>query len=292
MKEKSRLIMEAALALFAEGGYHATSIQEIVDKCKMAKGSFYNYFKSKDELLLFIFTHFYESIQGELSSVEGDDSLGERAKFAKQLSVQINRMLENTGFIKMLMKEHMHHITEELDQFLLIIQKGNFLWLQKKIESLYPQLKEEYIPDCAIMMDGLFKSYMSLSLMEGKAEFDSERLPEFLLNRLDSIVEGLKDEQGSLLKNIAFPNAADTEDTLTLLREAVNEAIESVISSGGVHSPSKKKELETLQAIKNELEKTSPNSIILESLLLMAEKINVKNSSLLILRKRLEKYLY
>ncbi|WP_419882720.1 TetR/AcrR family transcriptional regulator [Peribacillus sp. B-H-3] len=292
MKEKSRLIMEAALALFAEGGYHATSIQEIVDKCGMAKGSFYNYFKSKDELLLFIFTHFYESIQGELSSVESDDSLGERAKFAKQLSVQIKRMLENTGFIKMLMKEHMHHITEELDQFLLMIQKGNFLWLQKKMKSLYPQLKEEYIPDCAIMIDGVFKSYMSLSLMDEKAEYDSGRLPEFLLNRLDSIVEGLKDEKGSLLKDIAFPNAADTEDTLALLREAVNEAIELVISSGDSHSPSKKKELETLQAIKNELEQTSPNSIILESLLLMAEKINLKDPSLLTLKKRLKGYLF
>lgn len=50
MVEKQILIMEEVVKLFAEKGLHATSVQEIVKKCEMAKGSFYNYFKSKEEL--------------------------------------------------------------------------------------------------------------------------------------------------------------------------------------------------------------------------------------------------
>ncbi len=50
-KHKKELIMEVALELFAESGYHATSISQIAKKAKISKGLTYNYFKSKEEIL-------------------------------------------------------------------------------------------------------------------------------------------------------------------------------------------------------------------------------------------------
>jgi AcrR family transcriptional regulator len=44
-------IVTAAKKLFFETGYDATSIQDIIDSLGIAKGTFYHYFKSKDELL-------------------------------------------------------------------------------------------------------------------------------------------------------------------------------------------------------------------------------------------------
>jgi len=43
--------MDTALELFAENGYHATSISQIAKKAHISKGLAYNYFKSKKELL-------------------------------------------------------------------------------------------------------------------------------------------------------------------------------------------------------------------------------------------------
>lgn len=45
------LISEAAWHLFWERGYFATSIGEIAKRAKLPKGSVYNYFNSKDDLL-------------------------------------------------------------------------------------------------------------------------------------------------------------------------------------------------------------------------------------------------
>jgi TetR/AcrR family transcriptional regulator, transcriptional repressor for nem operon len=45
-------IMEAAWELFWRQGYHASSIQDIARAAKLPKGSVYNYFASKEELLL------------------------------------------------------------------------------------------------------------------------------------------------------------------------------------------------------------------------------------------------
>jgi len=49
--QKKQLIMDTALELFAENGFHATSISQIAEKAYISKGLTYNYFKSKTEIL-------------------------------------------------------------------------------------------------------------------------------------------------------------------------------------------------------------------------------------------------
>jgi TetR/AcrR family transcriptional repressor of nem operon len=52
-------ILKAAVALFHEFGYNGTSVQDIVRKADVPKGSFYNYFKSKEELAIAASDVFY-----------------------------------------------------------------------------------------------------------------------------------------------------------------------------------------------------------------------------------------
>jgi len=49
--EKRELIKQTALELFANEGFHSTSIEMIAQKAKISKGLLYNYFESKDDLL-------------------------------------------------------------------------------------------------------------------------------------------------------------------------------------------------------------------------------------------------
>ena len=52
IREKSRkAIMDSALQLFAQNGYHQTSVQRIAQRANIAKGLIYNYFNSKEALL-------------------------------------------------------------------------------------------------------------------------------------------------------------------------------------------------------------------------------------------------
>ena len=50
-EEKKRLIMEVGLELFANEGYHSTSISKITKAANISKGLMYNYFESKEDLL-------------------------------------------------------------------------------------------------------------------------------------------------------------------------------------------------------------------------------------------------
>ncbi|MBE7038930.1 MAG: TetR/AcrR family transcriptional regulator [Ruminococcaceae bacterium] len=61
-------IINAAWDLFYEQGYENTTVEEIIEKSKTSKGSFYHYFEGKDALLgslSYIFDEEYEKLQND-----------------------------------------------------------------------------------------------------------------------------------------------------------------------------------------------------------------------------------
>lgn len=54
MSEKQSRIVRAAVEIFAEKGYSATSTSEIARKADVAEGTIFRYYKTKKDLLLFI----------------------------------------------------------------------------------------------------------------------------------------------------------------------------------------------------------------------------------------------
>ena len=70
IKEQTRfIIMEAAIDLFADKGYHGTSISEIASKAGISKGLAYNYFESKEHLLESIIEEMLKSINDVMSTI-------------------------------------------------------------------------------------------------------------------------------------------------------------------------------------------------------------------------------
>lgn len=57
-------ILEIGAELFTRNGYHATGIKEILAECGVPKGSFYNFFASKEHFAVEIIQH-YQSIELE-----------------------------------------------------------------------------------------------------------------------------------------------------------------------------------------------------------------------------------
>lgn len=70
-------ILESALVVFAEDGFHQASIAKIAHQAKISKGLIYNYFESKDDLLKAVliagtdsFKESYEFADEELNTPE------------------------------------------------------------------------------------------------------------------------------------------------------------------------------------------------------------------------------
>ena len=73
--EVTRIAIEdAAIELFMEYGYHATSMRQIAERAGLALGGIYNHFKSKDEIFeaIVVDKHPYKKILPLIQQAEGE----------------------------------------------------------------------------------------------------------------------------------------------------------------------------------------------------------------------------
>lgn len=74
-KAKSEQILMAALELFATHGYHGTSISAIAKHAGISKGLLYNYFESKESILIHLCEDYIEMIVNLIPPIHDDEIL-------------------------------------------------------------------------------------------------------------------------------------------------------------------------------------------------------------------------
>ena len=72
-QERREQLIACAARLFAERGYHPTSVADIVDALSVGKGVFYWYFASKDELLAEILHASHQQLRRRQQAAIGDE---------------------------------------------------------------------------------------------------------------------------------------------------------------------------------------------------------------------------
>ena len=73
-KQKKRKILEKAFELFRKNGYMDTKVEDITKALGISKGSFYTYFKTKEELLCELLKSMKNSEMERYSKVEIDEN--------------------------------------------------------------------------------------------------------------------------------------------------------------------------------------------------------------------------
>ena len=72
-QERRQRIMDAAKDVFAEAGYHGASINAIIEKAEIARGTFYLYFESKAAVFDSILDHAMTDLRARIHRIEVDD---------------------------------------------------------------------------------------------------------------------------------------------------------------------------------------------------------------------------
>ena len=73
LKDKRKLILDAAIRVFAEHGYHRSRVGDIAEDAGVAHGLLYHYFASKDDVLRTIFVENWGELIGRFRAVEAAD---------------------------------------------------------------------------------------------------------------------------------------------------------------------------------------------------------------------------
>jgi len=84
-EERKHQILDAALHVFAEDSYHGASMSAVAKRAKVSKGLIYNYFKSKEEILVSLVVDVFDEVM-------------------IQLDLNLDKPLDKDGFIKVIEK--------------------------------------------------------------------------------------------------------------------------------------------------------------------------------------------
>ena len=125
--DKRRLILDAAVKVFAERGYHTSRVGDIAEEAGIAHGLLYHYFSSKDDVLHTIFRDAWGELLAALHRVEdsGEPAPEQLRRVAKIL---LRSWRDRPDLVRVLVREvarspQLQQQVDEVREAFLVIQR-------------------------------------------------------------------------------------------------------------------------------------------------------------------------
>jgi AcrR family transcriptional regulator len=107
-------VRAAALRLFKEKGYHATSMRDIAAAVGINKGSLYSYIKSKEDLLIPVFEQAQGVLCSQLEQISADPSLTSTDRLRRAIHAHVTAVADNLDVLTVYLSEWRQLATESL----------------------------------------------------------------------------------------------------------------------------------------------------------------------------------
>jgi AcrR family transcriptional regulator len=107
-------VRAAALRLFKEKGYHATSMRDIAEAVGINKGSLYSYIKSKEDLLIPVFEQAQGVLVREIEQITADTSTSPTERLKRAIHAHVTAVADNLDVLTVYLSEWRQLATESL----------------------------------------------------------------------------------------------------------------------------------------------------------------------------------
>ena len=107
-------VRAAALRLFKEKGYHATSMRDIASAVGINKGSLYSYIKTKEDLLIPVFEQAMGVLLAEIEQLTADRSLTPTMRLKRAIHAHVSAVANNLDVLTVYLSEWRQLAAESL----------------------------------------------------------------------------------------------------------------------------------------------------------------------------------
>jgi len=152
-RERSEEVYTAALRLFREKGYHATSMQDIAAAVGLYKGSLYHYIGSKEDLLVRVFERAMGVLVADVERIVADSSLRPSAQIRLVVEAHVQAVAENLDALTVYLHEFRALAGDALAN--VQAQRERYTDLVAEIVSRGVRLGEFHAPEVRIATLGL-----------------------------------------------------------------------------------------------------------------------------------------
>ena len=139
--DKRRMILDAAVTVFARQGFHHCRVSDVADEAGVAYGLVYHYFDSKEEILNELFLERWQIMLDAIAEIDSHESVAARDKLYQVASFIIDSYRNEPDLMKVIIVEvtraansfgrlHLDKIREAYEGIAAIVetarQDGNF----------------------------------------------------------------------------------------------------------------------------------------------------------------------
>ncbi|MGL4968995.1 MAG: TetR/AcrR family transcriptional regulator [Fusobacteriaceae bacterium] len=205
-EKKREMIILSAKQLIIEKGYQKTNVEDITSRINIAKGSFYTYFKSKDQLIMTILDEAARAISEKNSEVRNENlPFEELLTYSVDKKFRVNEEIAFRTLFFYHLTLNLESLSREITEKLIEIKNLNINHWYEIIEKFSSELNlknERDIKRYAEYMDELVTLALKNSLYYGKNENGN-----IFISDIDSVLKkvsekNIDEEMNFLIKTI------------------------------------------------------------------------------------------
>jgi AcrR family transcriptional regulator len=172
--QKLVFVLKTAAAIFAEKGYHSTSIRDIARATKMSLSGLYYYFKSKEELLFLIQDYCFSTV------------IDDCRRLLEGVTDPVHRL-------KLLIENHLNYFVQNMNEMKVLSHEANAISgdLFKKVNNK----KRQYVDLVMSLLEEIARDYRIRDIDIRVATFSLFGMMNWIYNwyspRKDGDVTGL-----------------------------------------------------------------------------------------------------
>ncbi len=220
MNKRKRHVADIALKLFVEKGIQQTSIQEIIEQSNISKGTFYNYFSSKNDCIAEILEGLrYDASQRRMEMQVGKNEM-DRELFIEQISLLVQ--LNEERNLHPLFEAILNSNEMELKKLVMHHRMYEMEWLAHRLTEVFGEHTSEYAFECSVLFYGMMQHIM-FSMKISNTRIPTSRIVDVLLSYLELILPSMMDGDKRLLDTSAIHLLKTNVDRRTVSIEELVE---------------------------------------------------------------------
>lgn len=205
MKDRKRQVIAAAKELFIKKGVIATSVQDIIDESQISKGTFYNYFPSKNACLIAILEQGNEDTYLRRKEIISGQDVSDKHILAKQIAVHLLVHREH-NLIPIFQAIH-YSGDQDLKKAVKRHQLEELAWLTARLIDIYGKESTSAASDCAVMLYGIIQHLMHIGRNWSTKDVEPTKVIDFALRRIDAMMVDMVNSHDTFLEQDVFIKA-------------------------------------------------------------------------------------
>ncbi|GIO28094.1 TetR/AcrR family transcriptional regulator [Ornithinibacillus bavariensis] len=217
MNKRKRHVADVAFKLFVDKGIQQTSIQDIIDHAKISKGTFYNYFATKNDCIVEIL----EDVRYDMSQLRKELELGkdkeDRKVLIEQISI-VNRLNEERN-INELFEKILSSNDPELKKYVFQHRIYEAEWISERIVEVYGEQIRPFAFEAAILFLGMLYTILLVMRISNSTR-SLDEVVSVLFSYIEKIIPQMMEKKSQLLNYSALDFLrSKIEDKVVTLEE-------------------------------------------------------------------------